>query len=111
MKTLTFPKFMIYCIAKSISHPRQPIAYFYCPSCKIRFNAKELACPKCGDKVGSSPDPRHESLVPWWGSLIAIVVGIICWATVGIHNQAGLAEVGRFLIYAPAGNLWGLSIK
>jgi len=59
----------------------------------------------------ASPERKEVSPIPWWGSMIAIVIGIACWATVGLHHQVGLAEVGRFLIYAPAGNLWRLSIK
>ena len=111
MKTLTFPKFMIYCIAKSISHPRTPITYFYCPSCKIRFNANEPVCPKCGDKVGSSPDPRHESPVPWYGSVILIVVGAAIWGWSAACDIAGISELGRILVYIPLGNLFGMSLQ
>lgn len=112
MKTLNSPpRFLVYAVFRAIRHPRTPISYYYCQNCKIRFPASSNACPKCHALGGQSPEEKQVSPVPWWGSMIAIVIGIICWATVGLHHQAGLAEVGRFLIYVPAGNLWGLSIK
>lgn len=102
---------MVYATFRAVRYPKTSITYYYCPKCKIRFNSNEKECPKCHDKVGHSPEDKQLSPIPWWGSVICICIGIICWATVGLHHQVGLAEVGRALIYLPAGNLWGLSLK
>jgi len=66
LKTLPVFHFMAYAVVKSVRYPRTPIACFYCPSCGIRFPASARECPKCGDKVESSPDPKRESPLPWW---------------------------------------------
>ncbi len=111
MKTLPAPKFLIYATLRAVTHPRTSITYWYCTKCNLRFNINEKACPRCGAKVGHSPEEKQLSQIPWWGSVICMVIGVICWATVGLHHQAGLAEVGRALIYLPGGNLWGMSLK
>ena len=112
MKTLNSPlKFMVYCIGRAIRHPKTPIAFYYCSSCKLRFNSKEKKCPKCGDKVEASPDPRQESPIPWWGSIIVIILGITCWVLGAMLDLAGMDELGKALVYLPLGNLFGLSIK
>ena len=112
MKTLNSPfKFMVYCIGRAMRHPKTPLTYFYCSSCKLRFNSKEKKCPKCGDKVEASPDPRQESPIPWWGSIIVIILGITCWVLGAMLDLAGMDELGKALVYLPLGNLFGLSIK
>ena len=65
MKTLPAPKFLIYAVLKALRHPRTPIRYYYCSNCRVRFPASANECPKCGDKVGESPENRKESPVPW----------------------------------------------
>ena len=111
MKTLNSPaKFMAYAVLKAIRHPRTPISYYYCSSCRIRFNAKEPACPKCGEKVGHSPDNRQESSIPWWGSMLCIVVGIGAWIASASLNIAPLGEAARLLVYVPLGQLFGMSL-
>lgn len=111
MKTLPVFHFMLYCVIKAVRRPRTPIVYYYCPSCKIRFPASSNECPKCGDKVESSPDQKHESAIPWWGSVAVIILGIICWILGAGLEIAGLDEAGRALVYLPLGSLFGLSIK
>ena len=105
------PKFLIYAILKALRHPLTPISYYYCSNCKIRFNAKEGECPKCHDKVESSPDPRQESAIPWWGSMLCIVVGIGAWVASALLNIVPLGEAARLLVYAPLGHLFGMSLK
>ncbi|MBA7698482.1 hypothetical protein ES703_107159 [subsurface metagenome] len=112
MKTLSpAPKFLVYAVFRALRHPKTPISYYYCSNCKIRFNAKEPACPKCGDKVGSSPDPRQESPIPWWGSVVVIILGIICWVLGAGLEVPGLDEAGRALVYIPLGSLFGMSLR
>ena len=112
MKTLNHPvKFMVYSVLKALRHPRTPISYYYCSNCKIRFPASANECPKCHNKVDSSPDPRQESPVPWYGCIILIVVGAAIWGWSAACNIAGIVELGRILVYIPMGNLFGMSLK
>lgn len=111
MKTLNPPKFLIYAVFKAIWHPRTPISYFYCSGCKIRFPASSRECPKCGDKVGESPDEKRESPVPWYVSVIVILAGIGAWVASACLEIPGLDEAGRVLVYIPLGSLFGLSLQ
>ena len=112
MKILTpAPKFLIYAVLKAIRHPRMPISYFYCANCKVRFNIKESECPRCHDKVESSPENRKESPIPWWGSVVVIILGIICWVLGTGLDIGGLDEAGRALVYVPLGSLFGMSLQ
>ena len=112
MKTLDpAPKFVIYAILRAIRHPRTPIRYYYCRSCKIRFPASATECPKCHDKVGNTPEQRQEWPVPWWGAIIIIIIGIICWVISATYSIGGLDEAGRALVYVPLGNLFGMSLR
>lgn len=112
MKTLNHPvKFMVYSVLKALRHPRTPIKYYYCSSCKVRFNAKEPACPKCGARVDSSPDPRQESPIPWYGSVVVILIGVGTAIASGVLAIAWLGELSRALIYLPLGHLFGMSLQ
>ncbi|MBA7681737.1 hypothetical protein ES703_90077 [subsurface metagenome] len=105
------PKFLIYAVLRALRHPRTPITYYYCSACKIRFNSKEKECPKCHDKVSSSPEDRGESPVPWWGCVILIVVGAAIWGCSAAYHISGVDELGRILVYIPLGNLFGMSLQ
>lgn len=112
MKTLNpAPKFLLYAVLRAIRHPRTPIAYFYCTECKIRFPASSSDCPKCGDKVESSPDHKKESPVPWYGSIVCILIGIGAWIFSAWLEIPGLDEAARALVYIPLGSLFGMSFK
>ncbi|MBA7506589.1 hypothetical protein ES706_05281 [subsurface metagenome] len=112
MKTLNpAPKFLIYMVLRAVTHPRTPISYFYCLKCKVRFPASSRECPKCGDKVGESPDPKQESPVPWYGSVILIVAGAAIWGCSAAFHIAGVDELGRILVYIPMGSLFGMSLQ
>jgi len=112
MKALNSPiKFMVYVTLRAVRHPRTPIAYYYCSACKLRFNSKESECPKCHEKVGSSPDPKQESPVPWYVSVIVILAGIGSWIASACLNIPGLDEAARALVYIPLGSLFGMSFK
>ena len=111
LKTLNAPKFLIYAVFRALTHPRTSITYFYCSKCEIRFPASSSECPQCQDKVGSSPDPKQESPIPWWGSCLCIVIGIGTWIASACLKIPGLDEAARALVYIPLGGLFGLSIK
>ena len=112
MKSLNpAPKFLIYAVLKAVRHPKTPISYYYCSQCKIRFPTSARECPKCGDKVGSSPDPRQESPIPWYGSVAVILIGVGTAIASGILSIVWLQEVSRALIYIPLGSLFGLSLQ
>jgi len=111
MKTLNSPpKFLIHAMWKAIRHPRTPITYLYCPDCKLRFHPNEKECPKCHSKVGSSPEPRQESPIPWWGSVLVICIGIIVIVVGAKFNIPGADRLGDALVYLPLGNLFGMSL-
>jgi len=111
LKELNHPlKFMVYSIRSAILHPKTQVSYHYCPACKLRFNIKEKVCPKCGDKVEHSPERKENSPIPWYGSVVVIILGIICWVLGAGLEIAGLDEVGRALVYIPMGNLFGMSL-
>ena len=110
MKTLNAPKFIIYAIIKAVRHPRTPIEYFYCVSCKVRFPSSSDKCPKCGDSVKNSPDHKRESPVPWWAALLCIIIGVTSWIVSACFDISGLSEAARILVYAPLGHLFGMSI-
>ena len=105
------PKFLIYSIIRAVRHPRTPLTYYYCEGCQLRFNIKESECPKCHAKVGQSPENRHESPIPWWGSIVCIIIGIGAWIASACLNITPLAEAARILVYAPIGHLFGLSMR
>lgn len=110
MKTLPLFHFILYCTKSAIWHPRSKIAYFKC-RCGCRFPASLTACPKCGDKVESSSEHKEESPLPWYGSVIVIIIGIICWVLGAQLEIAGLDEAGRALVYVPLGSLFGMSLQ
>lgn len=112
MKTLNSPpKFLIYSVIRAVRHPLTPITYYYCSSCKLRFNVNEKECPKCHEKVGSSPENKQESAIPWWGSMLCIIIGISAWIASALLNIIPMGEAARLLVYAPIGHLFGLSLK
>jgi len=67
--------------------------------------------PRCGDKVTSSHELRQQSPVPWYGSVIVIILGIICCCQGAGVPIAGLDEAGRALVYIPLGNLFGMTLR
>ena len=112
MKTLNpAPKFLIYAVFRAVRYPRTPITYYYCQKCRLRFNAKESECPKCHDKIEHSPENRKESPVPWYGSVIIMMVGAAIWGWSAACHIAGIDELGRILVYIPMGSLFGMSLQ
>ncbi len=112
MKTLNSPpKFLVYAVIRAVRHPLTPIKYYYCSSCRLRFNVKEKECPKCHSAVGSSPENRNDSPIPWWGSFLCIVVGIATWVISALLNITPMEEAARLLVYAPIGHLFGMSLR
>jgi len=111
VKTLPVFHFIVYCIRSAVLHPKSGIAYYYCSKCRIRFPSSLRACPKCGCEVGHSPELREDSPIPWYGSIIVIILGIICWVLGTAVPVPGLDEAGRAMVYIPLGNIFGLSLR
>ena len=110
MKDISSPvKFILYLAQQSIRRKGR-IAWYVCEVCQTMFPANDGECPKCHVKVDHSPRKKEIAAVPIWASLLVIVLGIISWATVGLHGQVALTEVSRALIYLPLGNLFGVSL-
>ena len=111
-RTLNSPQqFILYALKEAIFHPRKRISYLYCSECKLRLPPSEQGCPKCGKKVGQSPDLREESPVPWWGSVLCIIIGIGTWVASALLDITPMGEAARLLVYAPLGQLFGMSLK
>jgi len=111
MKSLNpAPKFLLYAVVQALRHPQTPVIYLYCPECKLRLPANEKECPVCQKKAGNSPEVRQESPIPWWGSVLVIVIGISCWCLGACFEITGLDEAGRALVYVPLGSLFGMSL-
>ena len=104
------PRFLIYALARAIRHPRTPITYLYCPECKVRIPPNERECPVCHQKRGNSPEERQQSPIPWWGSVLVIIIGVACWCVGAYLEISGLDEAGRALVYIPLGSLFGMSL-
>ena len=104
-------KFLLHAIRSSLRHPRKPIEFYQCNKCGTRFLTNRPECPKCGEEVHNPAEKKTLSPVPWYASMLLILLGVVTWATVGIHHQTELIEAARILIYAPMGTLFGLSWK
>ena len=103
-------QFLIFAIIQSVRHPRTQIYYYYCPDCRLRFSTKETRCPQCHKKVGYSPELRQQSPMPWYGSVLLIIIGVACWITGAVVEVPSLIEVGHTLVYIPLGNIFGLTL-
>jgi hypothetical protein len=110
MKQLNTARFLIYALSQAVRRPRKPITYLYCPECKVRLPANTEECPVCHKRAENSPEIRQESPIPWWGSVLVIVIGVVCWCVGAQLDVAGLDEAGRALVYIPLGSLFGMSL-
>ena len=104
-------QFFIFAIMRSIRHPRSPVTYYYCPDCRVRFQTNERQCPKCHKRVSRNPEVRQQSPIPWYGSVLVIIIGIICWITGAVVGVPGLDEAGHALVYIPLGSLFGVTLR
>jgi hypothetical protein len=109
--TLKGYRFTFYCLKRAIIHPHQPISYYYCNSCRLRFSSELKTCPKCNNKVEDSPEEMKESSVPWWGAVLLILIGITSWIIGASLEIQGLDEAARALVYIPLGSLFGMSLQ
>lgn len=110
MKTLPLFHFILYCAKSAILHPQTRIAYYHCSKCRSRFPGSLTACPKCGCRVDHSPERREDSPVPWYCSVLVIIIGVICWVLGAGLDITGLSEAGHALVFIPLGNLFGMSL-
>lgn len=104
-------QFAFFAIVRSIRHPKTQIVYYYCPDCRLRFSTRGTECPRCHKKVGHSPELRQQSPIPWYGSILIIVIGIVCWISGAVIEVPGLDEAGRALVYIPLGNIFGMTLR
>lgn len=47
--------------------------------------------------------------IPWWGSGLLIIMGIIAWVISVLYRIDGLSEAARALVYLPLGNIFGMT--
>ena len=108
--TLHAPRFMLYGLGQALRHPATLIQYHSCHGCGINLPPEKTECPVCSQRVGSNPGVKSRSPVPWWGSMMIICVGIICWCIGEGFDIEGLAEAARALVYLPLGALFDRSL-
>ena len=122
MKTLNpAPKFTLWAVWRAVRHPKTPISYLYCAECKLRLPPDAKECPKCHDKVDDSsgdecqsmdcPERKTQSPVPWYASVVVMMLGIICCCLGAGLPLPGLDEAGRAMVYIPLGNMFGLTLR
>jgi len=58
----------------------------------------------------ASPGRKEIQPLPWYGSIILILVGATIWGWSAACNIAGITELGRVLVYIPIGHLFGMSL-
>jgi hypothetical protein len=104
-------RFTAWALKQSVLHPRTPLTYYYCTDCETWLHPGASECPSCGKKVGNSPKLVTQSQVPWWGSIIFLIIGVICWCMGAKFDIGGLDEAGRALVYIPLGSIFGLNIR
>ena len=104
------PRFMLYGIGQALRHPMTPVRYRSCHDCRINLPFGKAECPVCGQKVGRNPGVKSQSPVPWWGSVVIISIGVICWCVGEGFDIEGLAEAARALVYLPLGALFDRSL-
>ncbi len=59
----------------------------------------------------ANPKPVEMSPVPWWGSSLILVVGVISWIIACQFQISGLDEAARAMVYIPLGNIFGMSLS
>ena len=110
MKTLEpRPKFMLWALAQSIRHPRTPISYYVCDKCGTRVPPEAAECPLCKAKLHTNPELTEELALPWFASVMIMILGIACWITGAVVGIPGLDNAGEAMVYLPLGNLFGMS--
>lgn len=59
----------------------------------------------------ASPEHKQISPIPWYGSVLLIIVGAAIWGWSAACDIASITELGRILVYIPLGNLFGMSFR
>lgn len=76
---------MIHCLSSAIKHPRTTI------------------------KQKSNPVPMELSPIPWWGSILILVLGIVSWCFATKFSIEGLDEAARAMVYCPLMHIFDMS--
>ena len=58
----------------------------------------------------ATPERKEVSPVPWWGSMLCIIIGIGAWIASALLNISPLGEAARLLVYAPLTHLFSMSL-
>lgn len=59
----------------------------------------------------ASPERKEIQPLPWYGSVILIIVGAAIWGWAAACQIGGIDELGRVLVYIPMGSLFGMSLQ
>ncbi len=59
----------------------------------------------------ASPERKQIPAIPWYGSVILIIVGAAIWGWSAACDIAGITELGRILVYVPLGNIFGMTLQ
>jgi hypothetical protein len=78
-------KFILFCLWQVIRHPRQRIT------------------------IIGNPSSRLASQIPWLGSLVVLIIGIVCVCISAHYQITDLREAGKAMIYLPLGSFYGLA--
>ncbi len=101
---------LVYALRMALRHPLTSIVYWHCDYCNVSFVPDAQKCPSCGTTVHNSPQRRKMSAIPWWGSVLVMLLGIGCWIVGACGHIVGLDEAGRAMVYMPMGALFGMAL-
>jgi hypothetical protein len=96
-------------LGQSLLHPRRKVGILYCTDCDIRYQHGN--CPICGKEIGHSPKHQDINPVPWYGSLIVMVLGLITVVIGCLLKDSAVSQLGGYLATLAAGTLFGLGVK
>jgi len=111
VRTLPYFNYVAYSVGRAVTHPLSPIRWGWCTQCEKRVHPNEGRCPACNHVIEQNPEHYRESPIPWWGSILALFLGIVLWVLSDQIPVPSLAEPARLLTYGPIGNLFGLGTR
>ena len=65
--------------------------------------------PRTKIKQSANPVPMELSPIPWWGSLLVLIMGIVSWCFAAHFNIEGLSEASRALVYCSLMHIFDMS--
>jgi hypothetical protein len=67
--------------------------------------------PRTTIPARGNPIKEPQSPIPWWGSILVLMIGIASWCAGSCLNITGLDEAGRAMVYLPLGSIFGMAVK